>query len=874
MSQNPPKFAKPPRWASTLLRWWADPNTAEEVEGDLLEMFAYWQQTAGSKRAKWRYALSVLKLLRPFTRKKKSYDYPKTYLFSHIMIQNYFKIALRNILKHKGYAAINIGGLSVGMAVAMLIGLWVYDEVSFDKYHKNHDRIVQLFQFVTFEVEKSTYDVMPIPLAGELRTKYPDFKSVVMSKRLSQVLAAGDNKFAKTGSSVEPDFLEMMSVNMLAGTRNGLDDANAILLSESLAKALFGDADPLNQLVKIDNKVNVKVTGVYEDFPNNSTFKETLYITPWELLLNNDPYAKSIENDWDSNSYQIYAQLKDGADPEQVSAKIREIRTKMDDPPRYKPEFFLHPMNKWHLYGDFKNGVNTGGLIQFVWLFGIIGVFVLLLACINFMNLSTARSEKRAKEVGIRKAIGSLRGQLISQFFSESLLVVLFAFVLSVFLAAAALPFFNEVAQKQMSILWLNPYFWLLGLGFSLVTGIIAGSYPAIYLSSFQPLKVLKGRFSAGRFAAIPRKVLVVMQFTVSVTLIIGTIIIFRQIQFAKNRPVGYSKNGLIEVKMNTPELLQHYEALRLDLLNTGAVKEMAQSSGVITTQDGGTTDISWEGKSPDTQPLVMHNSVTHDYGKTIGWQILQGRDFSRTFSTDSSAMILNESAAKLMNLKKPLDSFVRASGRQYKIIGVVKDMIKENPFSPVSPSFFVVNYRNISVINIRLTPDISASEAIGKVESVFKKYNPGSPFTYSFADEEYSKKFGTEERIGKLASFFAILAIFISCLGLFGLASFVAEQRTKEIGIRKVLGASVANLWGMLSKDFVLLVIISCLVSIPISWYVMSDWLKNYKYHTEISWWIFALTGLGALGITLLTVSYQAIKAALLDPVKSLRSE
>jgi len=364
------------------------------------------------------------------------------------------------------------------------------------------------------------------------------------------------------------------------------------------------------------------------------------------------------------------------------------------------------------------------------------------------------------------------------------------------------------------------------------------------------------------------------MQFTVSVTLIIGTIIIFRQIQFAKNRPVGYSKNGLIEVKMNTPELLQHYQALRLDLLNTGAVKEMAQSSGVITTQDGGTTDISWEGKSPDTQPLVMHNSVTHDYGKTIGWQILQGRDFSRTFSTDSAAMILNESAAKLMNLKKPLDSFVRASGRQYKIIGVVKDMIKENPFSPVSPSFFVVNYRNISVINIRLTPDISASEAVGKVESVFKKYNPGSPFTYSFADEEYSKKFGTEERIGKLASFFAILAIFISCLGLFGLASFVAEQRTKEIGIRKVLGASVTNLWGMLSKDFVLLVIISCVVSIPISWHFMNDWLKNYKYHTEISWWIFALTGIGALGITLLTVSYQAIKAALRDPVKSLRSE
>jgi ABC-type antimicrobial peptide transport system permease subunit len=707
-----------------------------------------------------------------------------------------------------------------------------------------------------------------------LRTKYPDFKTVVLSKRHQQILASGDKKFAKTGNSVEPAFLEMMSVKMLAGTPNGLDDAGSILLSESLAKSFFGDLNPINQLIKIDNRQDVRVTGVYEDFPDNSTFKEVFYLTPWSLFINNDPYAKSILTEWDSNNYQIYAQLKDGADAEQVSAKIKDIRVKMDNPPGYKPEFFLQPMNKWHLYADFKNGVNIGGLIQFVWLFGIIGVFVLLLACINFMNLSTARSEKRAKEVGIRKAIGSLRGQLISQFFSESLLVVLLAFILSIFIALAALPFFNAVSEKQMSILWFNPMFWLLGLGFSLLTGLIAGSYPAIYLSSFQPLKVLKGTFSVGRFAAIPRKVLVVMQFTVSVTLIIGTIIVFRQIQFAKNRPVGYSKNGLIEIKMNTPQLFGHYDALRLDLLNTGAVKEMSQSSGPVTVQDGGTTDISWEGKSPETQPLVMSNSVTHEYGKTVDWQLSQGRDFSRTFSTDSSAMILNESAAKLMNLKKPLESFVRASGKQYKVIGIIKDMIKENPFSPVSPSFFVINYRNVGFINIRLAPDLSANEALAKVENVFKKYNPGSPFTYNFADEEYAKKFGTEERIGKLASFFAILAIFISCLGLFGLASFVAEQRTKEIGIRKVLGASVTNLWGMLSKDFVLLVIISCFVSIPVSWYFMNDWLKNYKYHTEISWWIFALTGLGALAITLLTVSYQAIKAALLDPVKSLRSE
>ena len=864
----------PPNWATMLLVRFGDPNTREEVQGDMLEMYAYWSKTVGVKKANLKYIWSSLKLLRPFTKQKRLKEYPATFLFSHDMIRNYFKIAFRNLLKNKGYSAINIGGLAVGMSVAMLIGLWIYDELSFDKYHKNHKRVGQVMQHVSFDVEKATYNVTPIPLAEELRSKYPDFKSVSLSKNQAFILASGEKKFAKSGNAVEPDFVEMMSLKMLAGTGNGLKDVNSIMLSESLSKAFFGSENPLNKLIKVDNTLTVKVTGVYEDFPANSSFREVLFLTPWEFAVAKDDWIKSSLTEWDNNSFQVYAQLKDGADFGKVSAKIKDIRMKRNDPPGYKPEFFLHPMDRRHLYADFKNGVNIGGLIQFVWLFGIIGVFVLLLACINFMNLSTARSEKRAKEVGIRKAVGSLRSQLISQFFSESLLVVTFAFVISLFLATVFLPFFNEVADKKMSMLWFNPWFWLMGIVFTLATGLISGSYPALYLSSFQPLKVLKGTFSVGRFAAVPRKILVVMQFTVSVTLIIGTIIVFRQIQFAKNRPIGYSRNGLIEIRKNTPELYGHYEALRNDLKNTGAVKEMSESSGAVTVQDGGTTDISWEGKSPEAHPLVMANSVTHDYGNTIGWQLKEGRDFSRSFSTDTSSMILNEAAVKLMGFKKPIDSFVRASGKQYKVVGVIKDMIKENPFSPVSPSFFIVNYNNLITINIRLAPNLSANEALAKVESVFKRYNPGSPFTYNFVDQEYSKKFGTEERIGKLATFFAILAIFISCLGLFGLASFVAEQRTKEIGIRKVLGASIANLWQMLSKDFVFLVIISCFISIPLAWYFMNGWLENYKYHTEISWWIFALTGIGALAITLLTVSYQAIKAALLDPVKSLRSE
>jgi putative ABC transport system permease protein len=791
------------------------------------------------------------------------------------MLQNYLKIALRNLLRNKVYSFINIGGLAVGMAVAMLIGLWVWDELSFNKSHKNYDRIAKVRQNVKFEADVVTSSSMPIPLAEELRSKYPDFEAVsVASNNYAHILTMGNQKFSKEGSFVEPDFPEMMSLKMVSGSRVGLKDLNSILLSESLAKTFFNSENPINKVIKIDNKANAKVVGVYEDFPNNSDFKDVHFLSPWNLYLTIESNANNSKNEWDSNSFLIFTQLKKEADFAKVSAKIKDIRMKRDNPPPYKPAFFLHPMSKWHLYSDFKNGINVGGTITFVWLFGIIGLFVLLLACINFMNLSTARSEKRAKEVGVRKAIGSMRGQLISQFLSESLLVVVFAFVLSLLLVELSLPFFNQVSDKNMSILWSNSWFWLIGIGISLLTGLVAGSYPALYLSSFQPVKVLKGTFRVGRFASIPRKVLVVVQFTVSVTLIIGTIVVYRQIEFAKNRPVGYSQNGLIEVEMNTPELYGHYDVLRSELLKTRAVVEMTESSSSMMNQNGGVTNVYWRGKNPEFHPLLAQNQVTYEFGKTVGWQLAQGRDFSKVLSSDSSSIILNETALKLMGFKKPLNEYVKCGEKQYKVIGIVKDMMRENPFGEVTPAFFILNYDNVSVINLKLNPELSASKSLTKIETVFKKMNPASPFIYSFVSEEYAQKFGDEERISKLSTFFAILAIFISCLGLFGLASFVAEQRTKEIGVRKVLGATTANLWALLSKDFVILVIISLLIASPIAYYFMNNWIQNYTFRTEISWWIFAVAGAGVLLITLLTVSYQAIRAALMNPVKSLRTE
>ncbi|WP_197933116.1 ABC transporter permease [Spirosoma aureum] len=869
----------PPRWADWLLETFGHPDTREEVQGDLLELYDYWTETIGERKARWRYSLSVLKLMRPLATRKQSDDYSPPFFGSPSMIRNYLKIALRNLVKNKIYSFINIGGLAMGMTVAMLIGLWIYDELSFDKYFQNYDRIAKVMQNGTFNGEVFHGEYNPAPMGQELRTVYADdFSHVIMSSwTRDHILSYGDKKFTKTGNYLSADAPDMLTLKMLSGTRAGLKDPSSILLSESVAQALFGTSDPVGKLMKIDNKLDVKVTGVYEDFPYNTEFREMKFIAPWDLYVSSESWVKRAQDnvEWGNFSWQVLAQIAPNASFEAVSDKIKNIRLKHNPETAFiKPKVYLQPMSKWHLYSGWDKSGNLDGRIQYVWLFGIIGVFVLLLACINFMNLSTARSEKRAKEVGIRKAVGSVRSQLISQFFSESLLVVAFAFVLSIVLALLILPVFNEVADKQIGILWTNPIFWLCGIGFSLLTGLIAGSYPALYLSSFQAVKVLKGTFRVGRFASIPRQVLVVVQFTVSVTLIIGTIIVFRQIEHAKSRPVGYDRSGLITVAMNTPELHDHYNALRDDLLRTGAVVDMSTSSTPATDLNSQNSGFDWVGKDPNFKDNFGTIAVTHDFGKTVGWQFVQGRDFSRQFPSDSSGMVLNETAVRYMGIKDPVGKQIKWNDTPYRVVGVIKDMLMGSPFEPVYQTVYVLNYGWANVINIKLNTNRSTSESLARIEAVFRKFNPGSPFDYRFIDQQYALKFAAEERIGKLASVFAILAIFISSLGLFGLASFVAEQRTKEIGVRKVLGASVLNVWSMLSKDFVFLVLIGFGIATPIAYYFLHSWLQKYEYRTEMSWWIFAVSGLGALAVTLLTVSYQSIKAALINPVKSLRSE
>ncbi len=794
------------------------------------------------------------------------------------MFTYYFKTALRSFVKNKMHAFINIAGLSVGMAVAMLIVLWIWDEWSFNKNFKNYERIASVMQHQTFNSVTGTQNSVPYLMGEELRKSYGnDFKYITMSSWTNyHILTFGEKKITQTGNYFEPQIIDMLLLNMLKGTRSALQDNHSIVLSESTAKALFGNKDPMNNLIKIDNKFDVKVSGVYEDLAYNSNFSNLSFIAPWQLYIDDNNWVEKSTNPWRNNSFQTFVQIADNADMDKVSAKIKNVKLKRvtEQDAAFKPVVFLHPMSKWHLYAEFKAGENIGGRIEFVWLFGVIGFFVLLLACINFMNLSTARSEKRAKEVGIRKAIGSLRGQLTRQFLFESLLIASFSFVCSILLVECILPFFNEVADKRMHLLWGNPLFWLLGVCFTIVTGLIAGSYPAFYLSSFQPVKVLKGTFRMGRFASLPRKVLVVFQFTISVILIIGTIVIFRQIQFAKNRPVGYSRNGLIMIPVFTEAIHKHFALISEELKNSGAVAEIAESSGATTYVDEFDNGFEWKGKDPSLQGDFGAVYVSREFGKTIGWHIKQGRDFSKDFATDSSAMILNEAAIKFTGLKNPVGETIKWDGRDYHVIGVINDMVMQSPYEPVRRTVFVMDTGAQPVINIRINPATSTSEALSKIETVLKKYNPAQPFEYKFIDEQYARKFGDEERVGKLTSFFTILAIFISCLGLFGMSSFMAEQRTKEIGVRKVLGASVFNLWRMLSKDFILLVIISLLIAIPIAYYYMQNWLHRYEYRADISWWIFAAAAIGALTITLLTVSYQSIKAALTNPVKSLRTE
>jgi putative ABC transport system permease protein len=797
------------------------------------------------------------------------------------MLRNYFRLAFRHLLRDKSHSLINIAGLAVGMAVVLLIAAWIYNECSYDKYNPNYDRIARVAVTYTVNGQTNPSTSTPPPLADELRSRYGSaFTRLSRSWWIQESVLNYDGKQLKQkGNFMEPDGPGILGLTMLKGSMNTLSDASAVLLSASAAKALFGGADPIGKTITIDTKMVAAVRGVYKDLPDNSQFTDLHFIGSWELLRRTHDFIQQAQNNWGFDIEEIYVQLAPNVNITRLSAQLRN--SIMDhlgnkgDAAGYHPQVALDPMPSWHLYSDFANDVNERGLILFVRLFGTIGAFVLLLACINFMNLGTARSEQRAKEVGIRKTIGSGRGRLIVQFFGEALLMSLLAFLLAVILVLPARPLFDELAGKKIGIRWVNPWLWLSALGFCMLTALLAGSYPALYLSSFRPVSVLNNTFK-GR-ASVFRRTLVVIQFTISIVLIIGTVVVFRQISYAKDRPVGYSREGLLSIQVKNPADIKKLPALRDELLRTGVVTEASTSSNNATEYGEFYAGYTWPQKDPSVVGEFATFAVSPGYGNTIGWTLTQGRDFYPDSQADSFSILINEAAVKFMGLRNPLGVKVgHWNGHHYTIIGVVKNILAESPYEPPMRSVYMPPDDNPDDIwlLIRMKPGRSVSTALDRIGGVFKSVLHGTLFDYQFVDEEYGRKFAAEQRIGSLTATFALLALFISGLGIFGMASFMAERRTKEIGIRKVLGATILQIWQLLSKEFVFLVGLSFLIAMPAAFYLMHQWLQRYPYHSGIPWWIFAGTAIAVLSITLLTVSAQSIKAALSNPVNSLRAE
>jgi putative ABC transport system permease protein len=796
------------------------------------------------------------------------------------MIKNYLKIAWRNLVNNKVYSAINILGLAAGMAVALIIALWVFNEYSYDRFLPNYQQLYQVeLNFSSQHDGEHTQTSLALPLVEVLRKEVPGIKYVAEADYLGWMnhdLLVGNKKLYLQGGATHPDFLKIFQYPFVKGNaKSALSDMYSIVLTESTAKALFGDTDPMNKYVRIDNNQNLKVTGVLKDLPHNATLQFG-YLMPFSFKEHVENWMNGARTMWTNNSFNAYVELQPGVTYAQIEPRIKNIvydRSVQMRPG--KPVVLLHPLKLWHLYSDFKNGKEAGGFIDYVRMFSIIGILVLIIACINFMNLSTARSEKRAREVGVRKAIGSQRKDLILQFLTESILITFIAFLFSILFTQLALPYFNTLIGSDISIPYLNPLFWIGMMLYVLITGLLAGSRPAFYLSSFNPVKVLKGAIQVGKAAALPRKILVVVQFSCSIALIISTVIVYQQIQYAKNRPTGYSADRLVMTDMSG-DLNTHYDALRNDLLASGAVESVASASTPVTQIYSHLSLDKWPGKNPGDEAINIGGIWTsNDYFKTLGIAFKEGHDFSTNYSVDTLNVIVNEATIKRIGLKNPINQLITWNGnnKPVKIIGVVKDALMESPFTPVAPAIFA-HAQGGNVIMYRLSKNMNTHNAIEKISRIFNSYNPAYPYSYQFVDEEYNHKFNLEVLVGKLAGVFAGLAIFISCLGLFGLAAYVAEQRTKEIGIRKVLGASIAQVWLLLSGDFIVLVMISCVIASPIALYFLNSWLQKYEYRISIGPGVFVLSAIMAVVITLLTISFQAIKAALTNPVKSLRSE
>lgn len=787
------------------------------------------------------------------------------------MLKNFFKVALRNLRRNSLYSVINISGLSIGIACSILILLWVKDETSYDAFIPKADKLHQVWVNAEFDGSVQSWNSVPLPTYEEMKNAHAKIaNSAVAGWGAERLMAVGDIRLMKRGYYVSNEFLDMFEFPMLYGDRSeALDDPSSIVISEEAAMTLFAKTDVVGEFIKVEDTSTLKVTGVVKNVPQNSSF-QFHYLIPWKHRESINEWVVNNKTNWGNYSFQVYIELSDANAMDEVEAGIKDILTEkgQTDVPR---EFFLHPMLRWRLHTSFENGVEAGGQHEYVKLFTGIALFILIIACINFMNLATARSERRAREVGIRKSLGSRREQLIMQFYGESLLISFISYAIAILLVLVCLPSYNNLVDKKLAIDFVSSEFWMFTLMIVFLTGFISGSYPSLYLSSFNPVKTLKGKVSIGKNANLPRKILVMFQFGFAVILIISTVVILKQIDLAKNRDLGYAQEGLITIPV-TDDIRENHDLIKQDLLRTGAVVNMTRSNSSLTSINSNNF-LGWPGK-PESQKVMFATITTaYDYAETVGAEMIMGRDFSREFATDSSSIVINKAALDLMQLENPIGTQLDLWGEKRTLIGVIDNILMGSPYEQVRPLFMVLDDWGGSV-TVRLKPTEDMQASMAQVQEVFERHNPAYPFDYSFVDVDFQRKYTTINLTRKLSTIFAVLTIFITGLGLFGLASYTAEQRIKEIGIRKVLGASVGSLVGLMSRDFAKLVMLAFVVSAPVAYFLLDSYLQRYTIRTTIDWWIFAITGAFALAFALIVVMNQARRAAVANPVSSLRNE
>ncbi|GAB3774210.1 ABC transporter permease [Spirosoma horti] len=867
------KSVQPPRWATQLLRGWGDPNTQEEVQGDLLELYTCWVSTEGKRRADWRYSLSALKLLRPLAKPTHTPQYTTTFFLSPAMIRNYAKIAWRNLVNHKLYTGINVFGLALGMACALLIGLWVHEELNYDRFLPDVDRVYFVRVQAEYKGKIGTNYATPGPLQEAIASEIPQVAAATKTNWGSETLIkAGEKATKEFGRYATADFFRVFDLPAIDGDpKMALAQPDQIVITRKLAEKFFPEGQARGKVLQLDNATFYKVGAVIENIPTNATIQ-------FEWMVNWKAQEKEWMNNWGNNSFLTYLRLKPNATATQAEAAMKDMYVRhAKQPADFNAVQYpiLHPMADVHLYSEYKDGKIVGGGIEYVRTFSLVALFILLIACINFMNLATARSSTRAREVGVRKVVGAMRPALIGQFLSESLLTSLLAAVLAVGLVWQALPTFNQLFDKQIALSLSTPVLWLGLIGLVVFTGFLSGSYPALFLSGLQAVRILKGNLQFGSGPAAFRRVLVVVQFALSVFLIVGMLAVSRQMNYLQEKHLGLDRENVvyipIEGEMANPEKVEVFRQEVMRLPSVAAATATSDLPIDVTWTTAG--NLTWTGKDPNQETNVSAMLVGGEFTRTMNIKLLSGRDFRPGSLADSSNYLVNEATAKLMGIDNPVGKEINFSMGKGRIIGLMKDFHLNSLHQAINPLVvcFGAKYAHYILAKTRAG---QTNQAIADLEELTKRFNPNYPFTYHFLDEAYEKLYRSEQQVSSLVNYFGMLAILISCLGLFGLVAFTAEQRTKEIGIRKVLGASVQNIVGLLSADLLRLVLIALVLATPVAWWAIDKWLKTFEYRQELTWWIVALAGLLAVGIALLTVSFQSIKAALMNPVKSLRSE